>query len=80
MVHFELGKQAKTIFQLMEYDAETDQSRVRLEPVTGRSINSRVHMMHIGHPIMEINSTIQNPNVSFKTWLYMRHIWHSSIH
>lgn len=52
MVHFELGKQAKTIFQLMEYDAETDQSRVRLEPVTGRSHQLRVHMMHIGHPIM----------------------------
>lgn len=52
MVHFELGKQAKTIFQLMKYDAETDQSRVRLEPVTGRSHQLRVHMMHIGHPIM----------------------------
>lgn len=52
MVHFELGKQAKTIFQLMEYDAEADQSRVCLEPVTGRSHQLRVHMMHIGHPIM----------------------------
>lgn len=52
MVHFELGKQAKTLFQLMEYDAEIDQSRVRLEPVTGRSHQLRVHMMHIGHPIM----------------------------
>ena len=52
MVHFELGKQAKTIFQLMEYDAEADQSRVCLEPVTGRSHKLRVHMMHIGHPIM----------------------------
>ena len=52
MVHFELGKQAKTLFQLMEYGAETDQSRVRLEPVTGRSHQLRVHMMHIGHPIM----------------------------
>ena len=52
MVHFELGKQAKTLFQLMEYDAEADQSRVCLEPVTGRSHQLRVHMMHIGHPIM----------------------------
>ncbi|CAM4407321.1 hypothetical protein F901_01179 [Acinetobacter dispersus] len=52
MVHFELGKQAKTLFQCMAYDAETDQSRVRLEPVTGRSHQLRVHMMHIGHPIM----------------------------
>ncbi|MCU4582063.1 RNA pseudouridine synthase [Acinetobacter gyllenbergii] len=52
MVHFELGKPAKTLFQLMHYDAVTDQSRVRLEPVTGRSHQLRVHMMHIGHPIM----------------------------
>ncbi len=52
MVHFELGKPAKTLFQCMAYDAATDQSRVRLEPVTGRSHQLRVHMMHIGHPIM----------------------------
>lgn len=52
MVHFELGKSAKTLFQRIHYDAATDQSRVRLEPVTGRSHQLRVHMMHIGHPIM----------------------------
>lgn len=52
IVHFELGKQAKTLFQCMAYDAENDQSSVRLEPVTGRSHQLRVHMMHIGHPIM----------------------------
>ena len=52
MVHFELGKPAKTLFQSIEYDVTTDQSRVRLEPVTGRSHQLRVHMMHIGHPIM----------------------------
>ncbi|ENW96803.1 pseudouridine synthase [Acinetobacter sp. NIPH 298] len=52
MVHFEIGKAAKTLFQSLHYDAEMDQSRVRLEPVTGRSHQLRVHMMHIGHPIM----------------------------
>ncbi len=52
MVHFELGKPAKTLFQLMQYDEVSNQSRVRLEPVTGRSHQLRVHMMHIGHPIM----------------------------
>ncbi len=52
IVHFELGKQAKTLYQLLEYDAETDQSRVCLEPITGRSHQLRVHMQHIGHPIM----------------------------
>ncbi|MGR5716233.1 pseudouridine synthase, partial [Escherichia coli] len=52
IVHFELGKHAKTFFQPLVYDATTDQSRVLLEPVTGRSHQLRVHMMHIGHPIM----------------------------
>ena len=52
IVHFELGKHAKTLFQPLVYDATTDQSRVLLEPVTGRSHQLRVHMMHIGHPIM----------------------------
>ena len=52
IVHFELGKQAKTLFQLLDYDAKSNQSRVRLEPITGRSHQLRVHMMHIGHPIM----------------------------
>lgn len=40
MVHFELGKSAKTLFQLMDYDAATDQSRVRLEPVQVARISS----------------------------------------
>lgn len=52
MVHFELGKHAQTLYQLIEYNVETDQSRIHLEPVTGRSHQLRVHMMHIGHPIM----------------------------
>ncbi|MNT85344.1 Ribosomal large subunit pseudouridine synthase A [compost metagenome] len=51
-MHFELGKHAKTLFQPLIYDEKTDQSRVLLEPVTGRSHQLRVHMMHIGHPIM----------------------------
>ena len=51
-IYFELGKPAKTLFQSIAYDVTTDQSRVRLEPVTGRSHQLRVHMMHIGHPIM----------------------------
>lgn len=52
IVHFELGKQAKTLYRLMAYDAEKDQSRVHLEPITGRSHQLRVHMQYIGHPIM----------------------------
>lgn len=51
MVHFELGKTAKTLYKKISYDVEQDISRVLLTPITGRSHQLRVHMMHIGHPI-----------------------------
>ena len=51
IVHFELGKAAKTLFELMQYDAAQDVSRVLLTPITGRSHQLRVHMQYIGHPI-----------------------------
>ncbi len=48
----ELGKPATTHWQLLGYDAATESSRVRLEPVTGRSHQLRVHMQALGHPIL----------------------------
>ncbi len=51
IVHFELGKAAKTLYQRLEYLPEQDISRVLLTPITGRSHQLRVHMLHIGHPI-----------------------------
>ncbi|WP_151777894.1 pseudouridine synthase [Acinetobacter brisouii] len=52
MVSFEHGKTAKTLFERINYNAETNISRVKLTPITGRSHQLRVHMAHIGHPIM----------------------------
>lgn len=51
-VDFEQGKQAKTLYQLLDDHPEHPYSRVLLEPVTGRSHQLRVHMQHLGHPIM----------------------------
>ena len=51
IVHFELGKPAKTLYQAFSYDTETDITRVLLTPITGRSHQLRVHMQYIGHPI-----------------------------
>ncbi|OTG98563.1 RluA family pseudouridine synthase [Acinetobacter sp. ANC 4973] len=51
MVHFELGKVAKTLYQAVQYFEADDITRVLLTPVTGRSHQLRVHMQYIGHPI-----------------------------
>ncbi|KAK7472266.1 hypothetical protein VKT23_000387 [Stygiomarasmius scandens] len=50
IVHPE-GKPAKTIFQRIRYDADTDSSVVLCKPLTGRSHQIRVHLQYLGHPI-----------------------------
>ncbi|OTG64792.1 RluA family pseudouridine synthase [Acinetobacter silvestris] len=51
MVHFELGKPAKTLYEALSYNEFEDITRVLLTPITGRSHQLRVHMQYIGHPI-----------------------------
>ena len=55
MVHYELGKPARTLFHALAYDATQDHSRIQLKPITGRSHQLRVHMLHLGHPIVGDN-------------------------
>ncbi|KAF8885998.1 tRNA-pseudouridine synthase [Infundibulicybe gibba] len=50
IVHPE-GKPAKTIFNCIRYDANTDSSVVRCRPLTGRSHQIRVHLQYLGYPI-----------------------------
>ncbi|KAG6898002.1 hypothetical protein C0992_007491 [Termitomyces sp. T32_za158] len=50
IVHPE-GKPAKTVFNRIRYDPNTDTSVVRCEPLTGRSHQIRVHLQFLGHPI-----------------------------
>ncbi len=52
MVHFELGKASKTLYRNLGFDEAKQISRVGLTPITGRSHQLRVHMMHIGHAII----------------------------
>lgn len=51
IVHFELGKPAQTLYQVLDYNDQDDVSRILLTPITGRSHQLRVHMQYIGHPI-----------------------------
>lgn len=47
-----LGKPSVTRWQVMSVDRTANTSRLRLEPLTGRSHQLRVHLMAIGHPIL----------------------------
>ena len=49
-VCYDFGKEALTHWRVVERD--TDRTRVELSPVTGRSHQLRIHMKHIGHPIL----------------------------
>jgi len=51
-VDFVQGKPSQTAYQVLGYDNERDQSRLQLEPLTGRSHQLRVHLHSIGHPIV----------------------------
>ena len=51
-VCFDTGKQAKTDYQVLARDIESQQTRVLLKPITGRSHQLRIHMAEIGHPIL----------------------------
>ena len=50
VVDEEKGKPAQTEFRVLE--VENERTRVLLFPKTGRSHQLRVHMAHIGHPIV----------------------------
>ncbi|KAF9529751.1 tRNA-pseudouridine synthase [Crepidotus variabilis] len=50
IVHPE-GKSAKTVFDIIHYDENTDSSVVRCRPFTGRSHQIRVHLQFLGYPI-----------------------------
>lgn len=49
-VDLQQGKPALTYWRVLE--RQVDQTRLELEPVTGRSHQLRVHLMSIGHPIL----------------------------
>jgi tRNA pseudouridine32 synthase/23S rRNA pseudouridine746 synthase len=51
-VDLERGKPSVTRWRVLDYDVETDATRVELEPVTGRSHQLRVHLSELGHPIL----------------------------
>ena len=51
-VDFEHGKPAITHYRVVLRDGQRQNSRVELEPETGRAHQLRMHMLHLGHPIL----------------------------
>lgn len=52
MVDTEQGKPSLTRWQVLARDPAAGQTRLLLEPITGRSHQLRVHLASIGHPIV----------------------------
>ncbi|EME32305.1 pseudouridylate synthase [Galdieria sulphuraria] len=46
------GKEAMTTFRLMFYNSQLEQSLVECKPHTGRTHQIRLHLQHLGHPIV----------------------------
>jgi len=62
-VDFETGEHAITHYKRIAYDTENDLSLVELHLETGRTHQIRVHLKHIGHPI--IGDFLYNPNFTY---------------
>jgi len=62
-VNFICGERAVTHFNRIVYDETKNLSLVELHLETGRTHQIRVHMKHIGHPI--IGDFLYNPNYGF---------------
>lgn len=51
-INFETGRNALTHYQKLGFDVQTQQTRLELKPITGRSHQLRLHCREMGHPII----------------------------
>lgn len=70
------GKASITHYQVLSRDEQTQQSRVLLKPVTGRSHQLRLHMQAIGHVILgdEFYAPAELVSASPRLLLHSHHI------
>ncbi len=78
-VDFDRGKEAKTLFEVLEYDTKKDATLLRCIPLTGRTHQIRIHLFHVKHPILgdpiytttfDVTTTYLEEELSAKDRLY----------
>ena len=68
------GKPSLTRWRVLGYDESGTQTRVELEPVTGRSHQLRVHLRELGHPILG-DALYAPPDVRDLATRLLLHAW-----
>ncbi len=71
-VNFEIGKPARTLYRVVDFDPASNTSRMELIPETGRTHQLRVHMQALGYPILG-DPLYAPPPVQAKTDRLMLH-------
>ena len=66
------GKPSLTRWQALDHDPVTNQTRVYLEPVIGRTHQLRVHLRAIGHPI--VGDTLYDQPDAGRLMLHAHHL------
>ncbi len=72
------GKPAITDYRLLHYDAATDSSLVLCTLHTGRTHQIRVHMLHLGHPLIGDPVYAHPKRQKAQTGRLMLHAWRLS--
>jgi len=74
IVDHQLGKPSLTRWRVLGNDGAGPNTRVELEPVTGRSHQLRVHLRELGHPILG-DALYAPPDVQALSARLLLHAW-----
>ncbi len=74
VIDHRLGKPSTTRWRVLEHDETGSDTRVELEPVTGRSHQLRVHLRALGHPILG-DALYAPPEVQVRATRLLLHAW-----